>query len=471
MNPYESFGGGMRRDIALIAVLLSLTVSSARCNPIEIEGYQTDQTFSADTEKSFSLRADDSAGVNLYVTPHSPAPSWTRNINAPGSILRSFYTLNSLLPERSNYESAALVIDLISSDTTVKVEDLTPDVVSTKLGKLTFRISLDANGDKIIDESETQDVPCSEISSNPFADSPGSNARIQLFPAGVTGPDGKSVELATSVELNLRPGMVDSRGNRFGYQVTIRPSVQLRMPLQAPVKIAPRPLFIKLAGQMDWKLTLTGYSLWKATNDGFNDGPPRQFSLSEPLFLDGKWWIITKIPSDLSSISLAEPAAGFVPPLRARVGDQAPDFARVDIVSRKLIQRSDFDGGFLILQYRNSMVPQQYSTYRILSDRIRSDLGGNVALIFVENSVNYDQFFQETAGLQDLAFALVKNQAMNQQYGSGKDLTDILWMSPRDFAQIFLIGPGGKILIREADTLDNTISRIIQTIKDNNGIH
>ena len=111
----------------------------------------------------------------------------------------------------------------------------------------------------------------------------------------------------------------------------------------------------------------------------------------------------------------------------------------------------------------NSYGQGKYGNYAQLTRKLTDEFGDKVGVVTIEDNVQFEQFFNETVGVQ-LPYALVTNRdPMNQGDERGMRST-LMQVSPGGAATL-VAGPDGKIAFRAEDSLSNAIGPIRELIR------
>lgn len=188
--------------------------------------------------------------------------------------------------------------------------------------------------------------------------------------------------------------------------------------------------------------------------------------LTEPFLVGARWMRVVEISPDFGTIRLAEPAESIPLPSRAEPVEIAPDWLRIDISRRELMQGSDLKGRTVVMYFYRSGSNDRYQKWMLIGQRLREMCGDEVDLIIVEDNHSTDSFYLATAGHPDPGFCLVGNRSKIESGSGTKTLKEIFRIDSGADDTILATGPDGVIFLRESENITDFLPELIRRLNE-----
>lgn len=473
------------RQMGLALVLLG----AAQWAPaIGYGGFENTQPTRPGTERILPLTlSETSYDIGYSYSQALPvAPDWVTALEVSQGVMQSYYAVNVDTvnvggfggPDGFTARRKTLMIDIVTTAPEITAKNFTARQMLNEPEKFKVRMLLDLNNNH---KFEAEEIRTAILQRQPQPGLPPGMvgpsvmmARATFESPNLTLPNGKPMPVDVGAQVinygmsidEMDGGTGESPRNSRIFQVR----THARLPLVAALDPVggPRQILRLIDTGISDPIVIARYMVVANENEMGRPNGRGQVALSEPLRIGERWWMIKSIARDLGSVTLAEPGEGFKAPERAQVGDTLPDFARVNIVSRSIITPTDYRGKFVVfaMSGNNASSQYQYNGYRLMSERLHKDGGERVAVIFAVSSVNYEEFFAETSGREELGFALVGNRDFLNRTSNEErnNLATIFWSSEGQPLTI-VANPEGKIVMREQKDLYDLLPRVLELLR------
>lgn len=433
------------------------------------EGYKSDAPVKLETKITIPLEKSYPSANRNWALAIQPIPEWAEKAGVAKDAIVVFSLRRDHHQDliKLGDEEAALFIAFHTTDRKVS-EQSDPKFILKNIERFTIRAYFDINGDRKFHESEITSGTIKELdyyyySSDLVAPSKSLKLTLKEFLA----PDGTPMDVYIrlsnqeygEVRLTVLPYFALPRGAymRSTADTTLQHLIQLQI-------FEGKEAIVK-----GYRLCATarGASSQDTTAPNLRNclpqegSSPAEFKLSEPFWVDQKWWIITEIAPDLSSISIAESAGASSPPFRGEIGQKMPDWMNVNVVTRKLLRISDLRGRHVVLLFGSDNSHGGYASMNAFAKKIHERIPRDeIEIIKIDQNIQFDYFLGELLDAE-VHYSLCKDESMLGGRSSSSRLSQIMFV-PNDSQKplTIVLDPNGTVVMRMPGTIESQMEQI-----------